>query len=379
MTWPFALLGDLCEIQIGKTPSRSESAYWRGGTLAWLSIADMNQGRRLKHTKECVTEAGARAAGLKLVRPGTILLSYKLSIGKVGVAQIPMYTNEAIAALVDLRPDVNAGYLFWVLQFVDLLQDADRAAMGATLNKAKLKKLRVPLPPLREQCRIAAVLDKADALRAKRREATARLDQLLQSVFIEMFGEPLSNPMKWPKGSLAEVALIQTGGTPPTSEDGMFDGEIPFITPGDLGGEVDAWRRTVTHKGAERIRVARAGSTLVCCIGATIGKMGFLQRDSTFNQQINAATWGDKIVPLYGYHAMRFLSAEIARRGASTTLPILKKSEFEKLSLIIPPLQKQHRFSKFAECIAEQSGLNQSSASSLDKLFASLQESLFGV
>src|SRR3546814_12127907 len=70
-----------------------------------------------------------------------------------------------------------------------------------------------------------------------------------------MFGEPLSNPMKWPKKLLADVASIQTGGTPPTSEAGMFDGNIPFITPGDLGGVVETWRRTVTQKGAEKIRV----------------------------------------------------------------------------------------------------------------------------
>src|SRR3546814_4715772 len=82
----------------------------------------------------------------------------------------------------------------------------------------------------------------------------------------------------------------------------------------DLGGVVETWRRTVTQKGAEKIRVAKAGSTLVCCIGATIGKMGLLQRDSTFNQQINATSWGAEIAPLYGYHAMRFLSAEIAHR-----------------------------------------------------------------
>src|SRR3546814_4670673 len=115
----------------------------------------------------------------------------------------------------------------------------------------------------------------------------------------------------------------------------MFDGNIPFITPGDLGGVVETWRRTVTQKGAEKIRVAKAGSTLVCCIGATIGKMGLLQRDSTFNQQINATSWGAEIAPLYGYHAMRFLSAEIAHRGASTTLPIRSEEHTSELQSLM--------------------------------------------
>src|SRR3546814_442906 len=234
-----------------------------------------------------------------------------------------------------------------------------------------LKGIRLPIPDLVEQRRIAAILGKADALRAKRREAIVKLDQLLQSVFLDMFGEPLSNPMKWPKKLLADVASIQTGGTPPTSEAGMFDGNIPFITPGDLGGVVETWRRTVTQKGAEKIRVAKAGSTLVCCIGATIGKMGLLQRDSTFNQQINATSWGAEIAPLYGCHAMRFLSAEIAHRGASTTLPILKKSEFAKLELIDPLRSEQNRLSEAAESITSHLYLMQSSMHFFDSLFGS--------
>lgn len=189
MSWQSAALGDLCDIEIGKTPSRAEPSYWRDGTLPWLSIADMNQGRRLASTKECITEAGARAANMKPVKPGTLLLSYKLSIGKVGIAQIPLYTNEAIAALSNLGSDVDPDFMYWALQHVDLLRGADRAAMGATLNKAKLNEIRFPVPPLTEQRRIAAILDKADALRAKRREAIAKLDQLLQSVFLDMFGD----------------------------------------------------------------------------------------------------------------------------------------------------------------------------------------------
>src|SRR3546814_8826279 len=88
--------------------------------------------------------------------------------------------------------------------------------------------------------------------------------------------------------------------------------------------------------------------------------MGLLQRDSTFNQQINATSWGAEIAPLYGYHTMRFLSAEIAHRGASTTSPILKKSEFEKLELIVPPRSDQNRFSEAAESITAHLNLMQS-------------------
>ena len=94
--------------------------------------------------------------------------------------------------------------------------------------------LTIPLPPLDEQKRIAGILDAADALRAKRREALAQLDTLLQSIFLDMFGDPVTNPMGWPVGALRSLGQVATGGTPPSAKEGMFDGTIPFITPGDL-------------------------------------------------------------------------------------------------------------------------------------------------
>jgi len=277
---------------------------------------------------------------------------------------------------------LDRSYLYHWVKNPRFIDDMVRKATGANYPAVSDRIVReslIPLPVLPEQRRIAAILDKADALRTKRREAIAKLDQLLQSVFLDMFGEPLSNPQSWPKRPLTDVARVQTGGTPPTSEAGMFDGEIPFVTPGDLGGIVGKTNRTVTQKGAEKIRAALAGSTLVCCIGATIGKMGFVERDSTFNQQINAVTWGDEVRPLYGYHAMRFLSAEIAHRGASTTLPILKKSEFEKLTVVVPPRLEQERFCRFAQQVALKAGLLQRSSDATEMLFSSLQHHMFEV
>lgn len=377
MSWPTRPLGELCTLEIGKTPSRANPEFWRDGALPWLSIADMNQGRQLRTTKERVTDAGAKAARMKLLLPGTIVLSYKLSIGKVGFVQIPMFTNEAIAALTSIDASVHPDYMYWALQHMDLLEGADRAAMGNTLNKAKLERLRVPLPPLPEQRRIAAILDKADALRAKRREAIAKLDQLLQSVFIDMFGDPATNPRGWPRRSLSNVGRVQTGGTPPSSMTDMFDGPIPFVTPGDLGGLVDLSRRTVTREGALLSRVAPAGSTLVCCIGATIGKMGFAKIDCAFNQQINSVTWNEDVLPRYGYYALRRLAPDIAHRGASTTLPILKKSEFEKLLITVPPMSMQKKFSDAAEVSEDQMRMFSESNERLDMLFLSLQADMF--
>ncbi|HEM8710460.1 TPA: restriction endonuclease subunit S [Acinetobacter baumannii] len=187
MSFELKALKDICTIQIGKTPSRHENDYWRDGTHAWLSIADMNQGRYLTTTKECITDLGIKSSNIKLIPKNTLVLSYKLSIGKVGITQKPMYTNEAIASLTELDSQVDINYLYWALQHIDLLENADRAAMGKTLNKAKLSEVKIPLPPLTEQRRIASILDKADELRQKRQQAIEKLDQLLQAEFMSKF------------------------------------------------------------------------------------------------------------------------------------------------------------------------------------------------
>ena len=219
-------LQQICAIQIGKTPSRSVPEYW-GGELPWVTISDFAAGRIVTTTKEKITGIGAAKSGSKRIPRGTLLLSFKLSLGKRTLAGCDLFTNEAIAALRVLDHDVaDRDYLYWALGSIDYDRLVDRAAKGKTLNKAKLKRLQIPLPPLAEQKRIAGILDAADALRAKRREALAQLDTLLQSIFLDMFGDPVTNPMGWEERTLGELAQssFRNGLSPSTK--GTVDGEV---------------------------------------------------------------------------------------------------------------------------------------------------------
>ena len=378
------IVGDLCEqirgVTYSKEEATSEPAPGYKPVLRANNITDVGLS-----FGDLVYVPESRVSPRQHIRANDVLIA--ASSGSIDVV------GKAARATVDfdggfgafckvLRPngDIDPGYFAHFFRTPNYRLRVSGLAAGANINNLRnehIDGLKIRVPPVSEQRRIAAILDKADALRAKRRDAIAKVDELLKSVFLDMFGEPLYNPKKWPRRPLVEIALVQTGGTPPASAAGMFDGDIPFITPSDLGGEVETSRRTVTRKGAEAARVAKAGSTLVCCIGATIGKMGFIRRDGAFNQQINAVTWTGAVLPLYGYHAMRFLSNEIAHKGASTTLPILKKSSFEKLELIVPPPAEQNRFNEFAERMTVQSKKLQSSANSLSETFSSLQSVLF--
>ena len=234
---------------------------------------------------------------------------------------------------------------------------------------------KIPLPPLPEQRRIAETLDKADVLQAKRRAGLAQLDTLTQSIFLDMFGDPARNPNGWPVGALRSLGRVTTGGTPPSAKEGMFDGDIPFITPGDLESDQPI-RRTVTDAGAEASRTVDAGATLVCCIG-TIGKIGKSTVRSAFNQQINAVEWGERMHAEYGCAVMRFLKPTIIAWGSSTTLPILKKSSFERIEIPVPPVTDQQEFALRIERVERVRATHRVALSTSNELFSALQAMAF--
>ncbi|PZV09912.1 MAG: hypothetical protein DCF22_17800 [Leptolyngbya sp.] len=161
--WETGILGKLCRISIGGTPTRNNPTYWDSGKETenlWVSIRDMNQ-RVITDTSEYITDTGIKNSNAKTQYQGTVLLSFKLTIGRVAFAGRKLYTNEAIAALE--TDNLDSTFLYYGLQQWDLLQDVDQAIKGATLNKAKLNKIQFDYPnSIEEQTQIAAILSTVD-------------------------------------------------------------------------------------------------------------------------------------------------------------------------------------------------------------------------
>lgn len=160
--WREAKLGDHCRIEIGGTPLRDKPQFWSNEDMGhpWVSIADLKTAS-VASTKEFISDLGVANSNVKLVPRGTVMMSFKLTIGRAAIAGRDLYTNEAIAAFF---PDsgVDNEFLFYALPHAAGGAETDQAIKGATLNKAKLRDLSVPLPPLDEQRRIAEVLRSVD-------------------------------------------------------------------------------------------------------------------------------------------------------------------------------------------------------------------------
>jgi type I restriction enzyme S subunit len=345
----------------------------------------MNQGRNISRTKETITQKAIGEAGCRQVRTGTVLLSFKLTIGKVGIAQMPLYTNEAIAALPILDPDrLDALYLAWALQTVDLTKDTDKAAKGLTLNKAKLVGIPIPVPPIGEQRRIAAILDKADNLRTARRIFADKLDTLTLSLFAEEVGDPALNPKGWKMVKLHEVALQVTDGehqTPRRTTEGTKLLSARNVKDGFLDfSEVDYIDQEEYERVSRRCNPQK-GDVLISCSG-TIGRSATVETSEPLALVRSVALVrpaSDKVIGkfLELYLRTPFLKAIMLRRANASSQANLFQNQIRNLPVALPPLALQMRVLEKLAAIGRLKQMNQRSAEHCDALYASLQDRAF--
>lgn len=218
-----AKLGDVCTIQSGGTPSRAVSDYWENGQIPWVKIGDI-KGKHLSTTEECITQTGLENSAAKIFPAGTILYTIFATLGETCILDIAACTNQAIVGIQLNTDKLCLDYLYYYL----LSQKATVASMGRgvaqnNINMKMLREMEIPIPPLDEQRRIAAILDKVTDLINKRRAQLDKLDLLVKSRFVEMFGDPRLNPMGWPTGTIRDVVKeVKYGTSRPAVKGGAY-------------------------------------------------------------------------------------------------------------------------------------------------------------
>lgn len=205
-------LKDVFDLQMGKTPSRHNVAYW-GGNNKWISIADIgNASKYIYKTKETISDLAVEESGIKIVPTGTVIMSFKLSIGKTCITSEDMYTNEAIMAFVDKGAcPIDIDYFYHFCCGRNWSVGTNKAVLGLTLNKATLSEVEIDIPNIEVQREIAQKLDSIDDLIKFRRQELDILEQIVKSRFIEMFGDVINNDRNWPMATMGDVAEIKIG------------------------------------------------------------------------------------------------------------------------------------------------------------------------
>ena len=226
-------VSDLFHLQMGKTPSRNQLEYWENGSNKWISISDLsNCSMYTAETKEAITDCAVRETNISLVPKNTVIMSFKLSIGKTAITSEPVYTNEAIMAFINKGEElVLPEFLYYQLLSKDWGSAGNRAVMGTTLNKASLSQMKIYVPSLQEQRGIVQVLGHIDSQLKRTNESVNKLDDLVKSRFIEMFGA------LEPSVSISDACIEFIDGDWIESKDQSESG-IRLIQTGNIGNGV---------------------------------------------------------------------------------------------------------------------------------------------
>ena len=242
-------IGDFCQTGSGGTPSRSNGSEYFGGSIPWVKSGELRE-KVITSTEETITESGLNSSSAKLLPPNTLLVAlYGATVGRIGILGIPAATNQAICHIVPDESRANRRYLFHALQAQVPYWLSKRVGVGQpNISQGVVRDTMIPLPypddparSLSEQKRIADILDKADAIRHKWQVAQAELTALIDSRFLEMFGDPVVNHMGWKVLPFAKVALNRDSLRVPLKESDrdLRHGQYPYYGAVGIIDQID--------------------------------------------------------------------------------------------------------------------------------------------
>lgn len=282
--------------------------------------------------------------------PNSIFTCFRIK----GESPIPLYLNYLFLGNLHGR---------WLRKFIEV---GARAHGSLSINEDDLLALPVPVPggkkSVAEQQRIAECLSSLDeviAAQARKVDALKTHKKGLMRLLFPREGETqprlrfpeFQNSGGWEDQSVGDLGQVVTGSTPSTAKPSYYGGGIPFVSPADISDLrfVDQTKTTLTQDGFEETRPIRAGSVLFVCIGSTIGKVAQCLHDCATNQQINAVVPSSEHSDGFVYFALSHASERIALLAGKQAVPIINKSLFSSVRLLVPSLPEQHRV---ASCLA---------------------------
>lgn len=395
MKFKMVYLKDICEINIGKTPSRNQEEYWKNGTNKWIAIADLTKnGKYIKETKEYITDFGIKKTNIKIIPKGTNIMSFKLSIGKVAITGEDMYSNEAIVNFpIKDKMKLNRDYLYYALKILKLHENTDRAVMGATLNKAKLNLLKIPLPPIEIQIKIAEALDKAQELIDNRKLQLEKYDELIQSTFINMFGDPVTNPKKWETKSIEKFK----SDSPYSIKRGPFGGALKkeiFVEKGylvyeqyhALNNDFSFERYYITEDKFQELKSfeIEEGDIIISCSGVYLGKLAIIPKGAKkgiINQALLKLKLNNSIMCntmfSYIFTNKNFKKKYFPSDRGSGVPNFPSMPEFKKFKFILPPIELQNKFASIVKVIENEKKLCEESLKQMEENFSSIIDKAF--
>lgn len=381
-------LKDIFDLQMGKTPARNNQNYWNTKENKWISIADLSKtGKYISTTKEYLSDAAVEESGIKVIPANTVVMSFKLSIGKTAITTEEMYSNEAIMAFHDRRVvDILPEYVFYMFKYRNWEEGSNKAVMGKTLNKATLSDVEIEICPIEKQREIVAVLDKLMAVLEHREDELQLLDKLIKARFVEMFGT-LDNPsQEFVKATLKELCNKITDGKHGgcKAEEGteryfvgareIYDDEVHYDTAPEIN--IDEFEKDYKRCNIE------IGDFLIVNTGATIGKSAIATDKRTKHTLLQKSVAllkvkKDVLNPVFLKWCYRVNKQMYIVESASAQ-PNLLLSKINSTVIYVPDIELQNQFASFVEQVDKSKVEVQKALDETQKLFDSLMQQYFG-
>jgi type I restriction enzyme S subunit len=386
--WQIKTLGEVLERTETVNPLQSPESEFDYIDVSSVSNTtfQVEQTQRLKGK-----DAPSRAR--KLVKTNDVLFAtIRPTLRRIAI--VPPHLDKPVCSTgyFVLRPKPILGHRFmyyWLFaeEFMGQMEALQKGASYPAVTDKEVRDQSIPFPPLPEQQRIVTLLDEAfDGIATARANAEKNLQNAraifeshLQSVFTQ-------RGPGWVEKKLEEIGKTQTGSTPKTSDRANYGDFISFVKPGDFNtdGTLDYDKDGLSESGAAGARKVPSGSVLMVCIGATIGKCGYCDRDVTTNQQVNALTPSDGSSNRFIYYQMltESFQRKVIHASGQATLPIINKSKWSALPVWLPPTVAEQRtiaakFDALSEEIQRFESIYQQKLTALDELKKSLLHRAF--
>lgn len=378
MSWPVVKLGDVVNFIGGSQPPKSEFIYEPSdGYVRLLQIRDYKSDANKTYIPEVSTKKFCDASDVMIGRYGPPVFQILRGLeGAYNVALMKAVPSEK----------VDKEYLYYFLKQERLFRLIDglsqRTAGQSGIDMDALKSYPMLLPPLKEQKRIAAILDKADGMRRKRQQAIELADEFLRSVFLDMFGDPVTNPRGLKSTTIGELCDVGTGATPSRKVDEYYNGDIPWVKTTEVDGYVIHYtEESISVQGLENssCKLNPTGSIVLAMYGQgkTRGKVGVLGIEAATNQACAVLRPSSKVMMEYLYVYLSMSYDVLRSLGQGGGQPNLNLSIVKNFPVLLPSKSDQIKFVEVSDSVKGIKQKNVITVQESDVFFQSLSQKAF--
>lgn len=381
-------LKNIFDLQMGKTPSRNNTNYWNTNDYEWISIADLSKTEKyITDTKEYLSTLAIEESGIKVIPANTVVMSFKLSIGKTAITGKDMYCNEAIMAFHDKHVvDILPEYIYYMFKYRNWDNGSNKAVMGKTLNKSTLSEVEIDICSIEKQKEIVTVLDKVMESLSSRKKELALFDELVRGRFVELFGDPVHNDKGWETDTVENLCKkIYGGGTPSKVHPEYYEeGDIPWVSSKDMKTDVltDSQIK-INQLGVDNstAKIVPVNSVIV------VIRSGILKHTLpvainavpiTVNQDLKVFIPGERMVSRFLAVQFKMHEKDILTGVRAVTADNIEFNLLKQRKLIVPPIELQKEYVTFVTQIDKSKLIVQKELDETQLLFDSLMQEYFG-